>query len=76
VPPLTVDATDLGVSQIIMGAWAHFVEFGDPRSVSLPQWTRYATSTDNFLEFADTPSLETGLDAAKCDVISTWLDEL
>jgi para-nitrobenzyl esterase len=66
VPPFTEDATDVQISQFMMSAWTQFARHGNPNGPALPQWSHYQTSLDDFLEIADTVSLQTGLDAQAC----------
>jgi para-nitrobenzyl esterase len=76
IPPYTVVATDLTISKFMMGAWTHFATVGNPNVNGQPQWTPYRTSTDNFMEVADTVSLQTGLNAQTCDTLSSFIDTL
>ena len=76
IPPFTVDATDLAISQFMMGAWTHFAADGTPTGTSPPEWTRYRTALDNYMQVADTVSLQTGLSAQRCDILSAWGDQL
>jgi para-nitrobenzyl esterase len=66
VPPFTEDATDVKISQFMMGAWTQFARHGNPNRPGQPQWSPYQTSLDDFLQVADTVSPQTGLDAQRC----------
>jgi carboxylesterase type B len=71
VPPFTEDATDVKISQFMMGAWTQFAQHGNPNRPGQPQWSPYQTSLDDFLEVADTVSLQTGLNAQRCAFMTT-----
>jgi para-nitrobenzyl esterase len=75
VSPYTVTPTDLSVSAFMMGAWTQFAANGTPNVEGQPQWTSYRTGQDNFMEIADTVSLQTGLNAQRCDTLSSWGDK-
>lgn len=70
-------ATDVAISQFMMGAWTQFARTGDPNRPSQPVWSPYTTSQDDFLQIADTVSPETGLDAVgRCTPFDTFANLL
>jgi para-nitrobenzyl esterase len=69
-------ATDVAISQFMMGAWTQFARSGNPNRPSQPVWSPYTTSQDDFMQIADTVSLQTGLDADRCPIFDSIANTL
>jgi para-nitrobenzyl esterase len=69
VPPFAtvVNDTDRALSTTMMNAWVQFIRTGDPNVAGLPQWPRYAKSSDQHMDFGDEIRVVSGLHAASLD---------
>jgi para-nitrobenzyl esterase len=47
------EASDREMALLLIGYWVRFAATGDPNGDNAPAWPRYATSTDQSLEFGD-----------------------
>jgi len=69
VPPFArlVTDTDRELSATMMNAWVQFIRTGDPNVAGLPQWPRYATASDQHMDFGDEIRVGSGLHAPSLD---------
>jgi para-nitrobenzyl esterase len=62
----TPDSTEASLSSSMGGYLTRFAATGNPNGDGATKWPTYA-STDPYLDFADTPTADAGLDTSACD---------
>ena len=69
--PYPTDDNDKVQAQFAVKYWTNFAKAGDPNGANLPAWPRYATSSDELLEFTNTgPVAKTSPHKERWDAIT------
>jgi para-nitrobenzyl esterase len=63
----TPDSTEVALSSSMGGYITRFAAAGDPNGDGATHWPTYAASSDPYLDFANTPASDAGLDTSACD---------
>lgn len=64
------NVTDFALSANLMNYWVNFAKTGDPNASGLTGWPEY-DSEDQYLEFGDTVTVQSGLHKEECDLLDT-----
>lgn len=68
LPPGFTDQLDQRVSQQMQAAWTQFAATGDPNTDGLPQWPRFTSQNEDYLEFGDRPRVGRHLEKDACEL--------
>jgi para-nitrobenzyl esterase len=63
----TPDSAEVELSSAMQGYVTRFAAAGDPNGDGATIWPTYAKSTDPFIDFTNTPTVDAGLDTSACD---------
>ena len=66
---------DRALTASMTSYWTNFAKSGNPNGADLPEWPRYSSETDTWLNLAHTIKPITGLRRAKLDIMTDILDE-
>jgi para-nitrobenzyl esterase len=74
--PYATDENDKVQAKYAVTYWTNFAKTGDPNGVGVPSWPRYATATDQLLDFTnDGPVGKTSPHKARWDAIAARASE-
>lgn len=65
--PSPYGAVDSTLARTMSGAWLQFAKSSNPKGDGMPQWPRYATSSDQHMEFGDVIEAGSALHKASLD---------
>jgi carboxylesterase type B len=74
---LAANRTDQAISSAMMAAWIQFAATGDPNGGrgDLPNWPRYSSSSESYMEFGDTIHVSSGVRNQFLDFVQDYLEQ-